>query len=262
VSPCEDADVLDAIEAVDWSAVPGRRQPEPEDAGGKDDPSALPPYTVWYTPEYVADGLRDLARATSNLQAAIAASRLRAGGIIHDHSGALFPAAVAAAPILLDIAEHGHPKARSACLELLSESLERDPLAGYNRINTSSAGNVPLCCAIAEHLRARHDYLFAQGRIGKSLLARAAQHWRFTVDDVVVDDDMAVFGILRGAFPGGRQLAELCDGHRSIQLTDVLLEIPPKEDSSEACMRLIDVPADRVRAGAVLYPAACGERVH
>ncbi|WP_329252753.1 hypothetical protein OG417_09475 [Actinoallomurus sp. NBC_01490] len=258
-----DADVLDAIEAVDWSVVPGRRQPDLRELGVECGPSRQLPYTVWYSPERVADGLRDLAGATSNLQAALAASRLRGGGILHDHSGAVFPAAVVAAPILLDIAEHGHPKARAACLSLLRESLELYPLADYTRIDTISADGVPLCCAIAEHVRTRRDALSAQGPGAKSLLAEAAQHWRFQVDDVVIEHgDVAVFGVLHGAFPDGRQPAEVHDAHRDIGLTDVVLEIPPEYDSPEACLRLIDVPADRVRAGAVLYPAVCGERVH
>ncbi|MEV5710789.1 hypothetical protein [Actinoallomurus sp. NPDC052274] len=48
----------------------------------------------------------------------------------------------------------------------------------------------------------------------------------------------------------------------AIQIAAVTLEVPPDADSDEACLRLIGVPVDRVRAGAVLYPAVCAERVH
>ncbi|WP_345364034.1 hypothetical protein [Actinoallomurus liliacearum] len=239
----DNADVLDSINAVDWAAIPGR-------AG-------------WYSPECAAAGLRDLASATSNLEAAKAASRLAGGGIIHDHSGAVFPAAVVAAPFLLDILEHGRPKAQGAALDLLSCSLTHEPFAGYTRVDTPSVKGVPLCCAIAEQIRARDDALGAQGHGARSLLADTAEHWRFEVRDVAAEyEATAVFGLLGGTFPDGAHAAELHDGRRIIQLAAVTLEIPPNADSDEACLRLIGVPVDRVRAGAVLYPAVCGERVH
>ncbi|HEX2313963.1 MAG TPA: hypothetical protein VHJ17_09525 [Thermomonospora sp.] len=230
--------MLGAIESVDWAAIAG-----PADR---------------YSPERVAGGMRDLASATSNLAAAKAASLLAGQGILHEHSGAVLPAAVAAAPLLLDIIEHGHPRARNAALGLLEDSLTYDPLNGYTRIDA-----VPLCCAIAGHIRARHDLLTGQGRDGGDLLAKAAEHWRFELRDLVVDDtDMIAFGVLGGVFPGGRHPAELHDAHRIIPLPAVALEYPPEDDSAEACLRLVDVPPDRVRTGAVLYSAVCGARVH
>jgi hypothetical protein len=231
------------IESVDWAAIDGR-------AG-------------WYSPEDAAAGMRDLASATTGLAAAKAASRLAAGGILHGHSGAVFPAAVVAAPLLLDIVEHGHPPAKDAAFGLLDEALDCDPFSGHTRIDTPSAKGVPLCCAMAQHIRARRDLLAGRGKAGRSLLARADEHWRFEIHDLVIDDtDMIAFGVVDGVFPDGRHPVELHDAHRIVPLFEAALEYPLDDGSAEACLRLIGVQPDRVRTGTTLCSAICGARVH
>ncbi|MFE4663619.1 hypothetical protein ACFRI7_02175 [Streptomyces sp. NPDC056716] len=73
--------MLEGIDAVDWGSVPGR--------------------PGWYEPDRAARGLRALAEAANLPQAAEAGSLLGGGGIVHGHSGAMFPAAVAATPLTL-----------------------------------------------------------------------------------------------------------------------------------------------------------------
>jgi hypothetical protein len=170
---------------------------------------------------------------------------------------------VVAVPFLLDLVEHDHPKAKDAALDLLWCCLSYEPFVDHNRVDTPSARAVPLCCATAERIRARSGVLTAQGNEARSMLADAAEHWRFAVRDVAADDeDTVVFGPLGGAFPDGAHPGELHVAGRIIQFAAVALEIPPDADSDEAGLRLIGVPVDRVRAGAVLYSATCGERVH
>ncbi|MER6073636.1 hypothetical protein ABT187_33325 [Streptomyces sp. NPDC001817] len=75
----------------------------------------------------------------------------------------------------------------------------------YRAIPTAPDGiAVPIRCAIAQHLRARTDFLVGLGKRGKSLLADAAAHWRFEIRECVADrSDTAAFGILAGCLPGG-----------------------------------------------------------
>ncbi|MEU3265617.1 hypothetical protein [Streptomyces bacillaris] len=91
--------MLNAIGAVDWGALPGP--------------------ALRYEPDRVAVGLRALATATGPVQAADAGTLLAGGGLVHDHSGEVFPAAVTAAPLLLAIVRHGHPSAGATALGLL-----------------------------------------------------------------------------------------------------------------------------------------------
>lgn len=60
---------------------------------------------VYFQPEVIAPALRALAAASSEEEAFVAVRALANGGLRHDHSGILHPAAVVPAPILLDIAE-------------------------------------------------------------------------------------------------------------------------------------------------------------
>ncbi len=129
-----DAGVTDAIDAVDWGALPG--------------------HPDWYAPVLAARGMRALADAAHLVQAAEAGSLLGGGGIVHGHSGAVFPAAAVAVPLLLDIARHGRPAARDTALGLVDEALSSYPHAGYTRVTTPE-GPVPICCAIAHQVRAR-----------------------------------------------------------------------------------------------------------
>jgi hypothetical protein len=235
--------VLKAIDAVDWGAIPG--------------------HPDWYVPDRVASGLRALAHATNLIQAADAGSLLDGGGILHGHSGAVFPAAVEAAPLLLDIAQQGHAAARGAALGFLDEALSCIPHAGYTRVTTPYGDAVPICCAIAHHLRSRAGFLAGLGRTGKLLLADAAEHWRFEMGECVADgDDTVAFGVLEGRFPGDVHAAELhVAGSRTV-LDEVALEYPQAKDSSEAGLRVVGRRPDGLAPGAMLLPAECGECVH
>ncbi|GAA3483362.1 hypothetical protein [Streptomyces yanii] len=235
--------VLDAIDAVDWAAVPGR-------AG-------------WYRPGDAASGLRDLASAAGLVAVAEAASRLAGGGLVHGHSGAVFPAAVIAAPILLDIVEGGLPSAGRAALGLLDEALSSYPFAGDTRVGTPYGAAVPLCCALADHIRARRELLAGHGRAGTSLLAEAAGHWRFVIDDCVgTGSDTSAFGVLAGTVPDGSHPAELHTADGVTGLDAVRVEYPPVDASFEACLRVVGAPPGALPAGAVVFPAVCGEREH
>lgn len=129
-------------------------------------------------------------------------SLLGCGGIVHDHSGEVFPAAAEAAPLLLDIARHGHVAARDAALGLLDEALSFVPHPAYARAATPHGETVRICCAVAGHVRSRAGFLAGLGRTGKVLLADAAAHWRFDVEESVADGDgTAAFGRLAGRLP-------------------------------------------------------------
>ncbi|MFC9943832.1 hypothetical protein [Streptomyces pratensis] len=231
---------MDVIDTVDWGGIPG-----PSD---------------WYEPDRVATGLRVLAGATNLIQAAEAGSLLGCGGIVHDHSGAVFPAAAVAAPLLLDIAQQGHPAARDAALGLLEEALSFYPHAGYRRVATPYGPTVPICCDIAHHLRSRADFLIGQDQ-GRSLLADAAEHWRFEIREGVPDDDgTSVFGVLSGRLPGDAvHAAELHACGVGAELVEVAVEYPPAGVCSEACLRVDGRRPHELPVGAVVLPAKCGD---
>jgi hypothetical protein len=95
---CEDPGVLtERIAAVDWAAIPTPALRVPSWA------SEQFPYG-WQLPDPVAP-LQALATARNQVQVADAVSRLESTSILHGHMAAVFPAAVAAAPFLLEIAE-------------------------------------------------------------------------------------------------------------------------------------------------------------
>ncbi|MCR6486964.1 hypothetical protein M8542_29460 [Amycolatopsis sp. OK19-0408] len=119
---------------VDWHAVPGP-------AG-------------WYDPDTVGPALRDLAAATSVREASSPSSVLFNSGVLHEHSGTLYPAAAYAAPALLDIVEHGHPVVRVIAADLLTYAMEFGPSSDY-----PLADGVSVCCAVAAHVRARRAAL-------------------------------------------------------------------------------------------------------
>lgn len=235
--------MLDAIDAVDWGAIPG--------------------HPDWYEPARAARGLRALADAANLVQAAEAGSLLGGGGIVHGHSAAVFPAAAVATPLLLDIAQQGHPAARDTALGLVDEALSSCPHAEYTRVTTSYGASVPICCTIAHHLRARTALLAGLGKRGKALLADAAEHWRFEVQECVADgNDTAAFGVLAGCFPGGVHAVELHLVGEIVVLDEVALEYHPVEGAREACLRVVGRRPGELPPGAVLFPAECGERVH
>ncbi|MFI2424501.1 hypothetical protein ACH5A7_10430 [Streptomyces sp. NPDC018955] len=235
--------MLHGIDAVDWASIPG--------------------HPHWYEPDRAARGLHDLAKAANPVQAAEAGSRLGGGGIVHGHSAAVFPAAAVAAPLLLDIAQQGHAAARDTALGLLDEALSCCPHAGYTRVVAADGTAVPVCCAIAHHLRARTEFLVGLGRRGKSLLADAAAHWRFEIRECVADgSDTAAFGILAGRLPDGAHAAEMHLAGTITVLSELTLAYPPEEGSREACLRVIARDPGELPPGALLFPAECGDRVH
>ncbi|MFC7986612.1 hypothetical protein [Streptomyces sp. NPDC057336] len=235
--------MLDAINAVDWGAIPG--------------------HPDWYEPARAARGLRALADAGNLAEAAEASSLLCGGGIVHGHSAAVFPAAVVATPLLLGIAQQGHPAARDAALGLVDEALLSYPHIEYTRVTTPYGTAVPICCAIAHQLRARSALLAGLGNRGRALLAGAAEHWRFEIRECVADsNDTAAFGALAGRFPSGVHAAELHVGGEIAVLDEVAIEYPPVDGSVEACVRVMGWHPAELPPGAVLFPAECGERVH
>ncbi|MEU9234540.1 hypothetical protein [Streptomyces subrutilus] len=235
--------MLDAIDAVDWGAIPG--------------------HPGWYEPARAARGLRALADAVNLVEAAEAGSLLGGGGIVHGHSAVVFPAAVVATPLLLDIAQLGHPAARGTALGLVDEALSFYPHAEYRRVTTSYGAAVPICCTIAHQLRAHAALLAGLGKWGRALLADAAEHWRFEIQECVADgNDTAAFGLLVGCFPGGVHAVELHLDGEIAALDEVALEYPPVDGSLEACLRVTGRHPGELPPGAVLFPAECGERVH
>jgi hypothetical protein len=122
---------------------------------------------------------------------------------------------------------------------------------------------VPICCAIADHMRARTDFLVGLGKRGKSLLADVAQHWRFEIRECVADgSDTAAFGVLAGCLPDGAHAAEMHLADAITVLSEIVLEYPPAEGSLEACLRVIARHPGELPPGAMLFPAECGDRVH
>ncbi|MER5917326.1 hypothetical protein ABT124_45125 [Streptomyces sp. NPDC001982] len=155
---------LDAIDAVNWSAIPN------------------PTRDQWDDPERVAHALRLLTVSTTANETGDAAALLAGGGFICGHAAMVFPAAYAATPILLDLVRHGQrPRIKDAALGLLSDALGYFPTAGHNRVDTPYGTDVPLCCALARHIRSRHSVLLAHGRSGKRFVAEAELHWRLTI---------------------------------------------------------------------------------
>ncbi|MFD9432999.1 hypothetical protein [Streptomyces sp. NPDC060002] len=90
--------MLDAIDAMGRRAIPG--------------------HPDRYEPARAARGLRAPADAANLIEAAEAGSLLGGGGIIHGHRASVLPAAAVATPLLLGIAQQGHPAARDTALGL------------------------------------------------------------------------------------------------------------------------------------------------
>ncbi|MGI5401353.1 hypothetical protein ACQEVG_18280 [Streptomyces sp. CA-135486] len=176
-------------------------------------------------------------RQSNLVQAAEAGSQLGGGGIVHGHSAAVFPAAVVATPLLLDIAQRGHPAAQDTALGLLDEALSCYPHTGYTRVAAPDGTAIPICCAIAHHLRDRTDFLVGLGKRGKSLLADAAAHWRFEIRECVADSgDTAAFGILAGCLPDGVHAVEMHLAGAITVLSELTLGYRPRKAlSKHAC---------------------------
>ncbi|MEU6234442.1 hypothetical protein [Kitasatospora sp. NPDC047058] len=167
---------------------------------------------------------------------------------------AVFPAAVTAAPFLLEIAEQpdAFPLARYSALGLLDEFLTSDPFAGFNRVD-----GTPLCCAVADLIRTRRPFLESLGKPGRRLLQEADEHWRFEVTEALRDaDQLLVFGTLAGRFPGTVVRGEV---QQSGVLCTATVEYQPTGVHGDACVRVDHLP---LSAGSVLRSAECGEREH
>ncbi|MFE9461133.1 hypothetical protein [Streptomyces californicus] len=227
--------------------MPGRSVPLPPDG-----------LSDLYEPDRVAVGLRALATATGLVRAADAGSLLAGGGLLHDHSGAVFPAAVTAAPFLLAIMRDGHPHAAATALGLLHDALAfavSDD--GRTRVATPYADAVPICCALADHIRGGADLLAGAGAEGRWLLADVAHHWRFDVHEVAADGDGAlVLGAFAGRVPDDTRPAE---AHRVGRPAPLLAQVTPAypfgEDGSDACLRIGGVRPDECAPPTVLFPA-------
>lgn len=148
-------------------------------------------------------------------------------------------------------------------MALLDEALSCCPHAGYTRVVAADGTAVPVCCAIAHHLRDRTDFLVGLGKRGKSLLADAAAHWRFDIRECVADSgDTAAFGLLAGCLPDGMHAAEMHLAGVITVLSELTLEYPPAKGSLEARLRVSARHPGELPPGAVLFPAECGDRVH
>ncbi|MFF3252206.1 hypothetical protein [Actinacidiphila glaucinigra] len=235
--------LLTEIDAVNWNAIPTPRpRPRTEDA---------------------RDGLRALAAARDLDAVASAVAALTSSSLLRGRTGEVLPGAVVAAPFLLDIAEHGHPHARESAVVLLDRAMRSAPLADFSRFRTAAGHDAPLCCAIAELVRARGDSLAECGRSGKYLLKASDAHWRFGIREASgASGDVVALGTLQGGLPAPSAGGELHHDGAVTAVGSVRVECPPVDDTAEACLRLSGLRADAADdgglTGAVLYPAAGG----
>ncbi|MFF1448635.1 hypothetical protein ACFVYF_10835 [Streptomyces sp. NPDC058274] len=237
------------IEAVNWSAIPN------------------PTSHVCDDPERVAHALRLLTASTTANQTGDAASLLAGGGFICRHAAMVFPAAYAATPILLDLVEHGQrPRIKDAALGLLSDALGCFPSAGFNRVDTRYGSDVPLCCAMARHIRGRHGTLLAHGRNGKSLLADAALHWRLTIEETEpragADGTLTAIAVLEGAPFETPVEAEVHTLPFVGPGPTVRIDDFTSDAAGTACIQLRQPPPGSLTTGSTLYPADCGRSEH
>ncbi|MFF8953513.1 hypothetical protein ACF09I_32620 [Streptomyces sp. NPDC014940] len=247
--------LADEINAVDWLAIPTPRLHVPR--VGRDVPE-------WFDLRSPAPGLRDLATATNIPAVAEAATYLTSSSILWGHMGAVFPAAVTAAPFLLRIVERDYVHARDAALSLLSNMLDSAPFEGFNRVGAADGSTPALCCAVAELIRARQDHLLPLGKPGRLLLEECSPHWRFEITEVARDGaDLIVLGHLGGRIPASGVAGELQRDGMIVRLDLVAPEYLLDGVSGEACLR-IERAADELQCvpGAVMFPAECGDYVH
>ncbi|MFE2544714.1 hypothetical protein [Actinacidiphila glaucinigra] len=238
--------ILDAIDAVDWSALPNPT-PWPGDE-----------------PARVADALRRLTVSTTANETGSAAAALEGSGFTCGHAAMVFPAAYPATTILLDLVEHGRrPRIKAVALSLVFDALCFSPLAGHNRVDTPYGTDVPLCCAIARQIRSRAGVLLAYGIHGKHLLAQAALHWRLAVEEAESQPDGSTTALatLEGvpfATPAEAEVHTAASGDTGAILR---VESLTADASGAACVQLADVRGV-LPSGAVLYDAECGRREH
>jgi hypothetical protein len=230
--------VLEAVRRTDWCAIPGS--------------------DVLFVPEVIAPALRALASASSEDEGFAAVRPLANGGLRHDHSGILHPAAVVAAPMLLDIAELSSDAVLPA-IEALLQALLRDSCPWSDAPYTvGSAGEERLlCCAIADTVRAHSRMLMSRGQRGLRLVHAANAHWSFTVVEVSEAEragNVLALGDLIGAPEGRYARCELRRPHsRALQLSArVNVLHPPDGHGGEALLHFHGVEPDQLRVGDVL----------
>ncbi|WP_405991963.1 hypothetical protein [Streptomyces sp. NBC_00986] len=244
----DDIDPIAAIDAVNWSAIPNPTGDPSDD------------------PQRVAHALRLLTVSTTANETGDAASLLAGGGFVHEHSGMVFPAACAATPILLHLVEHGRrPRIRAAALGLVFDALCFLPLAGLNRVDTDHGRNVPLCCAIARHIRTRHPAaLLAHGRYGRKLLAEAELHWRLTIEESELQPDggLTAIAALEGTPSPTPVEAELHIPPFAQPVLTVRIDALTTDASGAACLHLAPAPSGTVVPGSTLFSAECGLNEH
>ena len=237
---------LDAIDAVNWSAI------------------ANPTGSEYDDPERVADALRRLTVSTTANETGDAASLLAGSGFVRGHACMVFPAAYAATPILLDLVEHGQrPRIKEAAVGLVFDALCYSPLAYNNRVDTPYGTDVPLCCAIARHIRGRQAVLLAHGRYARKLLAEAELHWQLTIEETEFQPDgtLTAIAALEGTpFPLPTE-AELHVPPFTQPAEPVHIEALTADPSGAACIQLNQAPS-RIVPGSTLYAAECGLREH
>ncbi|WP_262059430.1 hypothetical protein [Streptomyces sp. STR69] len=237
---------LDAIDAVNWSAIPN------------------PTWHRCDDPERVAHALRLLAVSTTANETGDATSILADGGFVCGHAAMVFPAAHAATPILLDLAEHGRrPRIKDAALGLLANALDYFPTAGHNRVDTPYGTDVPLCCAVARHIRGRRTALLAHGIYGRQLLAEAELHWRLTIEEAEVQPDgsLAAVAVFEGTSFQAPVEAELHTSSFEPPAPTVRVDALTADASGSAYIHVRQTPSE-VTPGSSLYPAECGRREH
>ncbi|MFE0631346.1 hypothetical protein ACFW3D_30865 [Streptomyces sp. NPDC058864] len=239
--------ILDAIDAVDWSAIPN--------------PTSWP----GDKPSRVADALRRLTVSTTANETGSAAAALEGSGFTCGHAAMVFPAAYPATAILLELVEHGRrPRIQDVALSLVFDTLCFSPLAGHNRVDTPYGTDVPLCCAIARQIRSRAGALLAYGIHGKHLLAQAALHWRLAVEEAEPQPDgsTTALAVLEGKPFDTPAEAEVHTTAPEKTFPAVRIEALTAEASGAAYVRLAYAPSGVLSPGCALYDAECGNREH
>ncbi|WP_392972000.1 hypothetical protein [Streptomyces sp. LN245] len=237
---------LDAIHDVDWSAIPN------------------PTGDHWDDPEGVAHALRMLTVSTTANETGDAAANLAGRGFVCGHAAMVFPAAYAATPILLDLVANGRrPRIKDAAVGLLSDALGFLPPADHNRVDTDYGADIPLCCAIAQHIRGRRDLLLAHGRSGKRLVSEAEQHWRLTIEEAECrpDGSQTALAFLDGTPFATPTEAEVHTPAAVLSASNVWIDALAADTSGAAAVHFGAAPLEFL-PGCTLYPAECGLREH
>jgi hypothetical protein len=94
--------VLRSVRAIDWSGYP------------------MPPSSEWYEPDSVPAAFESLVEASSEQQGR-AAYNAMLFAVGNNHAGVLYPAAAAAAPLVVRVAREGNDWVRHAALQILIE---------------------------------------------------------------------------------------------------------------------------------------------